>query len=281
MRTTTPAALLALTLCVSACSLPSSENAPQTSSPDQKEWVDLFNGNDLNDWTIKFRGYPAGENLADIFGVEDGKLIVNYDDFGEFDGEFGHIIYNKRPYSHYIVRVEYRFVGDQAADGPGWAFRNNGIMYHSQSAEEMEQDQDFPVSLEYQLLGGDGENERTTANLCTPGTHVVMDGELQEQHCMVSNSKTFHGDQWVTVELEVHGDQMAEHRVEGETVMRYSGLQLDDGTALDSGYIALQAESHPTEFRSVQLLNLEGCMDETASNYKSYFVENDPNSCER
>jgi hypothetical protein len=247
--------------------------------PDKEEWVELFNGQDLSGWTIKIANFPAGENAFNTFRVEDGLLKIRYDDYTEFNNHFGHIFSNHGPYSHYRLQVEYRFVGEQVPGGPEWAKRNNGMMYHAQSPHDMSLTQWFPTCMEYQLLGGDGEIPRTTANLCTPDTNVVIDGELRTDHCMNSTSKTFHGDQWVTAELLVHGSELAQHRVQGELVMEYNGLQLDDGTPLSEGFIALQAESHPTDFRSVRLLNLEGCMDEAAKNFKSYFVKNNAALC--
>ncbi len=232
-------------------------------------WIPLFNGQNLEDWTIKFREHEVSVNYKDTFRVEDGVLKVAYDQYDRFNGDFGHIFY-KDKYSHYRLRVEYRFVGEQAPGGAGWAFRNNGIMIHSQSPESMRVDQEFPVSIEVQLLGGDGEAERTTANLCSPGTHVVMEGRLITQHCYNSTSDTYHGDEWVTVEVEVRGNEVVRHIMEGQVVLEYTQPQLDerDGDArllmeagapimLEEGYIALQAESHPTEFRKVELLPLD------------------------
>ncbi|NIA14195.1 MAG: DUF1080 domain-containing protein [Nitrospiraceae bacterium] len=232
------------------------------------KWTPLFNGKDLDGWTPKFAGHELGENYADTFRVEDGVLKAAYDKYEKFDGKFGHLFY-KTPYSYYRLRVEYRFVGEQVAGGPGWAFRNNGLMLHCQDPASMRVDQDFPVSVEVQLLGGNGTDERATANVCTPGTNVVMDGKLERRHCMNSTSKTFHGDQWVTVEVEVRGNGTIKHFVNGDLVLEYEKPQLDprdddaemliaDGDKmLDSGYIALQAESHPTEFRKIEIMTLE------------------------
>jgi hypothetical protein len=234
-----------------------------------ENWIQLFNGKDINDWQIKFRGYELGYNLNNTFQVEDGLLRVRYDNWDGWNNQFGHLFYNGE-FSHYRLRVEYRFVDEQVKGGPGWAFRNNGLMLHGQSAESMELDQDFPVSVEVQLLGGNGTDERSTMNLCTPGTNVVMDGVLVEDHCMVSGSKTFHGDQWVSVEVEVRGGEIIRHFVEGEEVMSYEQPQLDprdknfakflpeDGNLIISkGSISIQAESHPTDFRKIELLVLE------------------------
>jgi hypothetical protein len=254
-------------------------SAMAANKPEQEEWVDLFNGKDFSNWTVKLKGHAAGDNAFDTFRVTDGVLQARYDNYETFGNTFGHIFSNSGPYSYYKLRVEYRFVGEQVKDGPGWALRNNGIMFHTQSAQSMAVDQDFPLSIEYQLLGGNGKDARSTGNLCTPSTQVVINGELRKDHCMNSTSDTFHGDQWVTAELVVHGSELAQHFINGKLVFEYTHLQKDDGTPLEQGFIALQAESHPTDFRSVSLLNLKGCMDKKAKNYKSYFVKDDAKAC--
>lgn len=246
---------------------------------DQEDWIELFNGKDLTNWSVKIRGFPLGENASNTFRVSDGIMQVRYDQYTEFDNRFGHIFYNGGPFSHYKIQVEYRFVGEQVKGGPEWAWRNNGIMYHTQDPKSMAVDQDFPGSMEYQLLGANGKDARTTGNLCTPGTHVVFNGKFTEDHIINSTSDTFAGDQWVTAELIVHGSEKAEHFINGKKVLEYTGLQWDDRTPNNGGYIALQAESSPTDFRKVRLLNLEGCMDKKAKNFKSYFVKNNPKAC--
>lgn len=237
-------------------------------APGQGEWIQLFNGKNLDGWTPKITGYELGDNFGNTFRVEDGVLKTAYDRYERFDGRFGHLFYHQ-PFSHYVLRVEYRFVGGQVPGAPGWAFRNSGIMIHGQSPESMTKDQDFPVSIEVQLLGGGGSGDRPTANLCTPGTHVVMQGKLVTRHCNSSRSKTYHGDQWVTVEVEVHGNKLIRHFVESQPVLEYSQPQLDETDAdarkliengekmLDGGTISLQSESHPVEFRKVELRKLE------------------------
>jgi hypothetical protein len=232
-------------------------------------WIQLFNGKDLKDWSIKIAGYPLNENYGQTFRVSNGVLQVSYDQYTDFGVKYGHIFY-KRPFSAYLLSVEYRFTGEQAKGGPGWAFRNSGIMFHAQSPQTMGVDQDFPISIEAQFLGGNGKDERTTLNLCTPGTNVVLKDELFTPHCINSNSKTFHGDQWVKAKLLVLGDSIIKHIVETDTVLVYSKPQIGggnvinydpavklDGKLLKEGYIALQSESHPVEFRKVELFNLE------------------------
>ncbi|QJW89517.1 DUF1080 domain-containing protein [Spirosoma taeanense] len=266
------------------------------------DWVQLFNGKDLSGWDIKIAGQPLNDNYKNTFRVENGMLRIAYDRYDQFNGKYGHLYYNK-PYSHYIMRFTYRFVGEQTPGGAAWNVRNSGVMIHSQSARSLSMGQDFPVSLEIQLLGGLGKGPRHTANLCTPGTQVYMDGKLNTMHCIDSDSKTYDGDQWVTVEAVVLGDSIVHHIIEGDTVLTYQKTQVGGGfvskeydwksahidngdywmsrqnTPLREGYIALQAESHPIDFRSVEVLNLKGCTNPKALNYKSYYVEPDNTQC--
>jgi hypothetical protein len=231
----------------------------------KEDWISLFNGKDLEGWDIKFKGFELNNNFRNTFRVEDGILKVSYDEWPEFHNEYGHIFY-KTPFSYYKLRIEYRFVGDQVPGGPGWAYRNNGVMLHSQSAASMGLDQDYPVSVEAQLLGGDGVHERHTLNVCTPGTNIVMNGRLITQHCTESSSRTYQGDVWVKAEIVVLGDSIIHDIVEGDTVLTYmkpqiggdlpAGFPLPEGTLLKEGYISLQAESSPTEFRKIEILDL-------------------------
>ncbi len=259
--------------------------------PAAEDWIQLFNGQDLSGWTPKITGYALGENFGNTFRVENGILKVSYDQYGPFNNRFGHLFYKDR-FSYYRLAVEYRFTGEQCPGGPSWAFRNSGAMIHGQPADTMTKDQDFPISIEVQLLGGPGTGTRTTANLCTPGTHVVRNDRLFTTHCLNSNSKTYHGDQWVRMEVEVHGSGTIQHRVDGDTVLAYEMPQIgggnvshsdartkQDGELLSGGSISLQSESHPVEFRKVELLNLAGCMDPKASNYKPWFIKAENAGC--
>lgn len=234
------------------------------------DWITLFNGKDLKDWDIKIEGHPLNDNFRNTFRVEDGLLKVSYDGYNDsLKGRFGHIFY-KRKFSSYLLVAEYRFYGHQVADGPGWAYMNNGLMLHCQSPQSMTLDQDYPISIECQLLGSDSLVTRTNANVCTPGTNIMMNGQLITQHCNNSSSKPCPGDQWTHVEALVLGDSIIKQIVGTDTVMVYEKPTIGggsvnhydpavkiDGTPLKDGYIALQSESAPTEFRMVKLFDLE------------------------
>lgn len=230
------------------------------------KWVSLFNGKDLSNWIVKIRGFETGVNAYNTFKVENGVLKNSYAEYDSFKNQFGHIFY-KKPFKSYILRLEYRFVGNQAKGGESWGNRNNGIMIFSQPPESMEIDQGFPVSIEFQLLGGlpDGKL-RPTGSVCTPGTYIVMKDSLVTAHCIESSSKTYFGDQWVKAEVEVHSDSLIIQRINGQEVLRYSKPQIGGrfntfanrvGEHLKGGYIALQSESSPTEFRNIKILEID------------------------
>ena len=236
----------------------------------KNEWVALFNGRDLTGWTPKIRYCELGENFDNTFRVEEGLLKVRYDGpgYAQYGERFGHLFF-KDSFSNYRFRVEYRFVGSQCPGGPGWALRNSGVMVHGQDPKGMQKDQDFPVSIEVQLLGGNGKDPRTTSNLCTPGTNVEMKGQLKLQHCINSTSPTFHGEDWVTAEIEVRNNEVIRHLINGEVVLEYNKPQLDkrdesarrlirgEDLMLSGGTISLQSESHPIDFRKVEIMVLE------------------------
>jgi hypothetical protein len=244
---------------------------PNTAEQSKENWIKLFNGKDLDDWVVKIKGYDLNDNYKNTFRVVDEVIQVNYDEYDStFNNAFGHMFY-KKEFSNYKLRLQYRFTGDQLKDGAGWATRNSGVMIHSQKPESMTLDQDFPISIEVQLLGGLGTEERSTGNLCTPGTHVVMDGKLETNHCINSSSRTFHGDQWVQLEILVLNDSIINHMINGEQVLTYTKPQIGganvniadevlkplQGNRLKKGYISLQSESHPVEFKNIEILELD------------------------
>ncbi len=234
----------------------------------QEKWVSLFDGKSLDGWTPKIVGQDLGKDPYDTFRVEDGKIVVRYDKYdGEYRDRFGHLFY-KTEFSNYRLRLEYRFIGDQVKGGPGWAWRNSGVMVHGQPAASMGKDQSFPVSIEVQFLGGDDSGKRSTGNLCTPGTNVEMGGKLHTQHCTNSTSANIAGDVWVQAEIEVNKGHVR-HYINGKLVLEYDAPQYDptdadakrlikgDNLMIKGGTISLQSESHPIEFRKIEVMSLD------------------------
>jgi hypothetical protein len=284
-----------LAICVPLALAPTALQAQDEAAPSasREDWIPLFNGRNLDGWTPKITGHEYGENFANTFRVEDGLIKVRYDGYERFDGRFG-VLFYEEPFAYYRLAIEYRFVGEQIPGNPGdWALRNSGVMIHSQAGATMLRDQDFPISIEAQLLGGLSDGKpRPTMNMCSPGTEIVYEGRIYPEHCLSSRSKTYDAEQWVRAELVVLGGAQITHYVDGQKVLEYALPQIGGGAVdnfdpkqfragelLESGHIALQSESHPIDFRKVELLNLVGCMDPQATNYKRYFVKSDPASC--
>ena len=238
---------------------------------EEGKFISLFNGKDLSGWTPKIAGHPCGENTFDTFRVEDGILKCEYDKYEKFNKQFGHL-YTNKAYSHYILRMEYKFIGKMMADAPSYVNLNSGIMVHSQSPQSMDLNQGFPVSMEFQFLADEGKGKRPTGNVCTPGTNLVMDDQVVTKHIVQSSSPTIPADQWVKIEIEVRGHDEIIHRVNGKEVLRYQKPQLDPKgrvvsakalikkgapLALSTGYIALQAEGQPVWFRNIKIKELK------------------------
>ena len=203
-------------------------------------WIQLFNGKDLSDWTVKIRGHRSGVNHNDTFSVKDGVIQVSYDKYENFNETLG-ICFTK-PLSlitssgSNIVslanKLRWSWLG--LSQQRGHASRANPRK-HGQRAG-------LSDSIGVQFLGGKGEGKRTTANLY-PGTDVVMNKKLLKRHCIGSKSKTYHGDQWVTVEIEVRGSKSIKHVIDGETVLEYTKPQLDDGALLEGGTISFSPKA--------------------------------------
>jgi hypothetical protein len=243
------------------CKNETQKEEPTTSA----EWVNLLEKNNLDDWIVKIKGYPAGDNYKNTFRVNNGILSVNYSEYNDtFNNTFGHIYY-KKPFSNYKLRLDYRFLEDQIADGEDWGYKNSGVMLHCEDPKNIVLDQGFPVSIEAQFLGGNGVDDRPTGNVCTPGMHININDKLVTEHCIPSTAKTFHDDQWVHVEIEVYNDSIIKHFINGEKVMEYTkpiyggeySTSLSEaraGEPVKSGYISLQSESHPIEFKNIEIL---------------------------
>ena len=236
----------------------------------EAEWTQLFNGRDLSDWIVKVHHHDAGVNFANTFRAEDGMIKVRYDQYGDFNDQFSHLYY-KQPFSRFHLKLQYRFTGELQKGAPEYTILNSGVMFHSQDPRQMLKEQNWPISVEMQFLAGleDGK-PRPTGNMCSPGTEIVYSGKLYDGHCLNSTSKTYDKNAWVTAELIVLGDSLITHMIDGDTVLQYSQPTMGGGVVqgydtaiwhpgmpLKSGYIALQSEGQPIDFRNIELKVLE------------------------
>ena len=235
----------------------------------ENKWISLFNGRDLDDWIVKIHHHEPGVNFGNTFRPEDGIIKVRYDQYGDFNDQFGHLYY-KHPFSHFHLVIEYRFTGDLQKGAPEYTLLNSGVMFHSQDPRTMPTEQNWPISVEMQFLAGlDDGNPRPTGNMCSPGTDIVYEGNKYDGHCLSSSSKTFDRDAWVRAELIVLGDSLITHVINGDTVLQYSKPSMGggvvqgydsaiwkEGKPLTSGFIALQSEGQPIDFRNIELMDL-------------------------
>ena len=231
-------------------------------------WRPLFDGRSLDGWTPKVAKHPAGENYRQTFVVDHGVIRVSYAGYDKLDGQFGHLFY-KTPFKAYRLRLTYRFLPEGGLpDTPAWARSNSGIMFDAQSPESMTVEQPFPVSIEFQLLGKEGDAPRPTGAVCTPGTNITFDGVTAKDHCTPpANAPTVPNGTWVKAELEVLPNGEVSQKVNGVVVHHYANVTLDpDDTVaggakpyilargaqpITEGYIALQSEGHPIEFKDI------------------------------
>ncbi|HEY0742360.1 MAG TPA: DUF1080 domain-containing protein [Chryseosolibacter sp.] len=240
-------------------------NCKQTEKAPE-EWVDLFNGKDINDWIVKVHHYEAGENFDNTFRVKDEMIQVRYDNYGQFNDRFGHLYY-KTPFSRFHLSLEYRFTGKLQPGAPDYTLLNSGVMFHSQDPRSMPKEQNWPISVEMQFLAdlGDG-NPRPTGNMCSPGTEIEYQGKLYDGHCLNSTSKTYSPNDWIKAELIVIEDSLITHVINGDTVLQYTHPTMGGGVVtgydstlwqpgkpLKSGFIALQSEGQPIDFRNIKL----------------------------
>jgi len=259
-RKVTTYVLSVIAFTVAVCSSCSRQERPSG------EWIELFNGKDISDWVVKIHHYPPGENYGNTFRVEDGTIQVRYDKYGDFNDRFGHLYY-KTPFSNFHLSLEYRFTGKLQKGAPDYTLLNSGVMFHSQDPRNMPVEQNWPISVEMQFLADTGDgNPRPTGNMCSPGTDIVYEGSTYAGHCLNSTSKTFPPDEWVKAELIVYGDSIVKHIINGDTVLRYSrptigggvvegydSATFKPGTPLKEGYIGLQSEGQPIDFRNVKI----------------------------
>ena len=236
----------------SACSAHAAE-------PTVGKWIDIFNGKDLDGWTPKITGHALDENYADTFQVRDGLLTVSYDKYEKFDNKFGHLFYQHAfslPHP-----PQYRFTASRPSAAPA-GFRNSGIRVHCQDPATMTKDQNFLFRSRSNSSAATAVTNAPPAP-CTPGTRRQEWQARYQFHCINSTSDTFHGDQWVTAESKSAAAKSSDISSTARLFLNTPARSLtramampraadNAGTMLSKGWISLQAESHPVQFRNIK-----------------------------
>ncbi|HEA22978.1 MAG TPA: DUF1080 domain-containing protein [Pricia antarctica] len=237
-----------------------------TETISNEKWIPLFNKKDLQGFTMKISGYPLGENFGNTFRVKDSILSIRYDGYGDdLQDRFGTLYFDKR-LTNYRLKIEYRFVGETAAGAPEWGYRDSGIQFHGQPPETQGLNQPFPICLEYNLHGGNGTDERPVGAACANGMFFEIDGKKNTTTCVQPTiAKTFHGDQWVTAELDIKNGKIT-HYVNGIEILSYANptydpdnetaktLMENNDTTVKGGYLSFQSNSHPIDFRKIEFI---------------------------
>lgn len=264
-------------------------------------WVSLLNGRNLEGWTPYFSSPKLRNRLTNpdsTFKITpEGWLYADvhlpYDSV-----RVGHLFYTKRKLSYYMVRAVYRYTTKVL--GPGWTgadnIQNNGFMIHC--APPAEQTLDFPPSVEVQLVGpantffnrdlvSQGWKYGTSMNLCANGITANLAGRDVSSNCHHANYPAAwknteipweDPDGWSDAMVRVLADSLFQHFIHGAKVHEYTRIRRG-GQPLKDGYVAVQAEGASTQFKSIEILDLVGCMDQSKPAYRSYFVKNDPQAC--
>ncbi len=233
-------------------------------------WKKIFNGKNLKGWHPKIHHHKYNENYANTFSVKDCTIVVNYDGYQEFNERFGHLFY-KKSYSHYKLKLKYRFIGTWRKDAPNYIALNSGVMFHSQPPKSILKEQNWPISVEMQFLANlPNGAKRPTGNMCSPGTNIYYKGKPFPEHCLDSSSPNFEPSEWVEAELTVLGDSLIEHRINGQLVLTYTKPSIGgnminqanpkyfiEGKALKIGFIGLQSEGQPVQFKDIYLAVLK------------------------
>ncbi len=230
-----------------------------------KKWVSLFNGRNLHGWVPKFAGFAAGVNFGNTFRVENGILSTRYNQYDSFRNRFGALYFDKK-FTNYRLKVEYRFAEPLTPGAPAWGFQDGGIQYHCQAPTTVARDQPFPVCLEYNILGGTGKADRPSGEICCSGMYVFIDGQRNTSYCTPPTVKrTVPGEDWVTAEIEVRDGKIT-HYINGEAVLSFENPHYDfthpigktfiinGNDVVRDGYISLQSNSHPMDFRKVEIM---------------------------
>jgi hypothetical protein len=260
-------------------------------------WVSMYNGKDLEGFTPYFEKGPANPDSTFRYTPE-GYLFVNQH-LDKGTTGFGHLFYTKKKLSYYMVRAIFRFTTKTSVSGftGGDQPQNNGLMIHSQDPKTMN-GKSFPTSSECQLLGPEnalnsvpksqGFLSGSDANLCVSGITVNYKGNDVSSNCWRSeypaawkNTNIPFEDTagWTDVTARVLGDSLIQHYIHGVKVLEFSKIRAN-GAALKDGYLAIQAEGTPTVFKTLEYVELTGCMDKSKPGYKSYFVKSDATLCD-
>jgi hypothetical protein len=228
--------------------------------------VKIFNGQDLTGWVPLIKKSAFNVNYQNTFRADPANQIirVTYEDYPDtdFDGRYGMLYYDKY-LTDYRVRLTYRFREPQAQNPSQWGKNNTGLMLFGIDPRDVMGDPDFPPAIEIQLLGTPSTGGTNNANLCQPGgmwvSKLFGENNGSGNGCKASKSGPAPtAGEWVTIEAEVlvSGEtKIYQHPETITPVLSISGPMYNNQPVL-GGYMAIQSESQPVEFKDIELKEL-------------------------
>lgn len=222
-------------------------------------WVKIFNGQDLTGWSPLIHKSAYKQDPYNTFRADPVNHVikVTYEDYPNgFEDRCGLLYYDKL-LTNYRVRVTYRFLEPQAPGPVSWGKNNTGLMIFGIDPAKVTGDPEFPPLIEIQLLGANSTGGNTTPNMCVPGgmTMKKSTAECGNNHTGVAPPPAA---EWVTVEAEVHvkGDtKVFQYPNKTTPVITMSG-PVYQGKDVVNGYLSLQSESQPLEYKDIELMEL-------------------------
>ena len=191
----------------------------------------LFNGKDLSGLKV----FPEGADAQDTWFVNDGLLCST--------GKPNGYIRTEKEYSNYHLHVEWRWP-ENAAQGRS---RNSGVFVYANGPDNI-----WPQLIECQLMA-DSAGDFVLMN----GMGMTVDGQdmkdpnrrfVMIQKKQPSSEKP--AGQWNSYDIYCEGDMIK---------CLVNDVLQNEGTAVmpSSGYICLQSEGSPIEFRNIFIETLE------------------------
>lgn len=283
-----PHNLVFVALVVFVLNFPEVGNSAENGS----NWITLFNGKNLDGWSIQLRDQDKNEDPNHLVQVDHGVLHFYKDAQAGSEQPFGYLATAKE-YSSYRLRLEYKWGEKKFAPRTG-SVRDSGLLYHVTATDKV-----WPDSVEYQIQENDvgdiyaistqvtsSADPKTTNIVTTISTNntsgvirtnsnarlkflepteggvPVVQGRLGTSLRVIRNPMNEH-EGWNTVEIEVRGNS-ATHLLNGTVNNRCNNIKKSvngEWIPLDRGRIALQLEGAEIFYRKIQIQELKEGFD--------------------
>ncbi len=242
-----------------------------SAAPAASEWRDLFNGRDLEGWTVTLQGKAEGEDPDRFVQVRDGMIHMYPDTDPAATVPFG-VITHEDVFSRFHLVFEYRWLEKRFAPRKE-ALRDAGLLYHASATDKV-----WPDSVEYQVQEGDSadivflnrrgwtwlhpEPGRAPEGQGKPGMlpeqgGVLTPGNRNDFEYFGRYPEHDHLIGWNRVEVIVHADESAEHVLNGHVRARLVDFTRLDGSPLKDGKVCLQLEGAELQYRDVRIRELD------------------------